>query len=126
MELAKPFRTVPEWEEHIAKVRKETAAKNRAAKSRAEGVSLMTMHGSKGLEFRAVFIIDAVEGVTPHRRSVHPEEIEEERRLFYVAMTRAKEALYILNMRKMRAKKAEVSRFVEELQGLRDDSKMVR
>lgn len=59
------------------------------------GVQLSTMHGVKGLEFSAVFIISCVEGVIPHERSTSPESIEEERRLFYVAVTRAKELLYL-------------------------------
>ena len=58
-------------------------------------VHILTMHSSKGLEYRAVFIIGANEGVCPHKRSTTPEAIQEERRLFYVAMTRAKEVLII-------------------------------
>ena len=48
------------------------------------------MHSSKGLEFDIVFIIDANEGVCPHKKAILDEDIEEERRMFYVAMTRAK------------------------------------
>ena len=80
-----------------------------------DSVSLSTMHSSKGLEYLIVFIIDANEGVTPHRRTVFEEDMEEERRLFYVAMTRAKELLYIFSVKKLYGKKAERSRFVEEL-----------
>ena len=57
----------------------------------------MTIHIAKGLEFDSVFIIGCNEGTLPHERSlVSPEQIEEERRLMYVAMTRARERLYIL------------------------------
>jgi len=55
----------------------------------------MTMHASKGLEFPVVFIPDLNEGIVPSRKSIGISDIEEERRMFYVAMTRAKEQLYM-------------------------------
>ena len=55
----------------------------------------MTMHAAKGLEFDTVFVIEADEGSSPYKKAVTDEEIEEERRLFYVAMTRAKRKLII-------------------------------
>ncbi len=62
----------------------------------ADTVSLMTMHSAKGLEFPVVFIVGMEEGIFPSTRSMeNPEDIEEERRLAYVAITRAKEKLYI-------------------------------
>ena len=65
-------------------------------------VTLMTMHSAKGLEFETVFIVDAVEGVIPHQKSVEsPLQLQEERRLFYVAITRTKRYLYILYPQKM-------------------------
>ena len=114
-ELAKGFSTLVDWEEHIARVREEMARQAKEREKNPDSVSLSTMHSSKGLEYRIVFIIDANEGVTPHRRTVFEEDMEEERRLFYVAMTRAKELLYIFSVKKLYGKKAERSRFVEEL-----------
>lgn len=65
--------------------------------SDGDSVTLMTIHGSKGLEFPVVFIAGLEEGVFPHSRSAYSqEELEEERRLAYVAMTRAREALYLV------------------------------
>ena len=58
-------------------------------------VHLMTMHASKGLEFDTVFLPDLNEGILPGSHSAGDGDIEEERRLFYVAMTRAREKLYL-------------------------------
>ena len=80
-----------EWGKYIVKYNKELkeTLKNK------DGIMLSTMHGSKGLEWKHVFIIDCVEGVCPSPKAETAEELEEERRLFYVAMTRAKEHLYL-------------------------------
>ena len=58
----------------------------------ADGVHMLTMHGSKGLEYKIVLVMDACEGIIPYNKSILDEQIEEERRLFYVAMTRAKKS----------------------------------
>ncbi|MDD6328913.1 MAG: ATP-dependent helicase [Eubacteriales bacterium] len=80
-----------------------------------QGVQLMTMHSAKGLEFEIVYLIDAVEGVTPYRRAKTPAEIEEERRMFYVAMTRAKHELYMFVPGHIAGKAKDESRFIREI-----------
>jgi DNA helicase-2/ATP-dependent DNA helicase PcrA len=75
------------------------------------------MHSAKGLEYDTVFIIDANEEITPHKKAITAEEIEEERRMFYVAMTRAKNNLKIMYAKERYNKELEVSRFVREIIG---------
>jgi DNA helicase-2/ATP-dependent DNA helicase PcrA len=77
-------------------------------------VQIMTMHGSKGLEFRVVFILDANQGIIPSSRSVRERDYQEERRVFYVAMTRAAEKLHIYGVIKSLGCPMEISMFVAE------------
>lgn len=84
-------------------------------------VNLMTIHASKGLEFPVVFIAGTEEGLIPHARSVEENngDVEEERRLFYVAITRARDKLFISACRKRRhmqmVRECEPSRFLDEI-----------
>jgi DNA helicase-2/ATP-dependent DNA helicase PcrA len=86
----------------------------------ADSVIMMTMHSAKGLEFQTVFIVGAEEGIFPGVRSIgEPEEMEEERRLCYVAMTRAKRKLYFTSARQRmlfgKTTAGKASRFVDEV-----------
>ncbi len=87
------------------------------ARMKADAVNLLTFHASKGLEFPVVFIAGAEEGITPVRRK--DTDIEEERRLFYVALTRARDALFITNAKRRKGfgetEEKSVSRFVGEI-----------
>ena len=85
-----------------------------------EVVTLMTMHAVKGLEFDVVFVTGLEEGLFPHNNSMHDEaELEEERRIFYVAITRAKKVLYLTNARSRilfgNVQCNQPSRFIEEI-----------
>lgn len=111
---SKGYGTIKEWFEHIesyGKMLKEQNKKN----GEKEGVNLMTMHAAKGLEFDTVFVIEANEGSCPYKKATTDEEIEEERRLFYVAMTRAKRKLVISYVKEKNGKDMTPSRFVSEL-----------
>ena len=111
---SKGYGTIKEWFEHIesyGKMLKEQNKKN----GEKEGVNLMTMHAAKGLEFDTVFVIEANEGSCPYKKATAGEEIEEERRLFYVAMTRAKRKLVISYVKEKNGKDLLPSRFVSEL-----------
>ena len=114
MESARSFKTFNEWfayiDEYGTKLRESYAAMDKQ-----NAVILTTMHSSKGLEYPVVYIIDANEEITPHKKAVFAPEIEEERRMFYVAMTRAKRRLNIYYARKRYNKEIEVSRFVKEI-----------
>lgn len=85
----------------------------------SDAVNLLTVHKSKGLEFTAVFIIDLAEGCLPSYRSVNPREIEEERRLMFVAATRAKDYLFMLYPQNQvingQSKYVKISRFLKEI-----------
>lgn len=80
------------------------------------GVQIMTMHASKGLEFDTVYIPDVNEGVVPNKNNLSGGGLEEERRLFYVAMTRAKSCLRISYVDRLHEKKASPSIFLKEMQ----------
>lgn len=96
----------------------------KTAKEEADCVKLMTAHASKGLEFNTVFIINAHEGSFPHLNAIKEgsrDAIEEERRLFYVAMTRAQKTLYITNSKNIKDRNDDKlmpvarSRFINEI-----------
>lgn len=122
-ERSKNFKSYDEWEIHIAKYTQELEeqqAKARKIKGERENkVQLMTVHSAKGLEFEDVFVIHANEGEIPHQKAEKKDEIEEERRLFYVALTRAKNNLCISYITQKNGNSIKPSRFVEELLGQR-------
>lgn len=120
-EEAKEHNSFEEWlhaMEQYKEELKEQSEKRFALQNGQEtedAVMLLTFHGAKGLEYDTVFIPDANEGVTPHNKSVLAADMEEERRMFYVAMTRAKYQLFIYYTKERYHKDADVSRFVDEI-----------
>jgi DNA helicase II / ATP-dependent DNA helicase PcrA len=126
---ARNFSTVNEYLQFIAKVKSYHEQMEKLRKQKNPNVvKLMTIHGSKGLEFPVVYLISASESILPHQSSLHEtddrisilsgedkinEAIEEERRLMYVAVTRAKEELYISSLQTYRNKN--IGRFILEV-----------
>lgn len=93
----------------------ETLKRQAKEQQDSHAVNFTTLHSAKGLEFPIVFLADANEGNMPHRKAVLDADMQEERRMFYVGMTRAKEHLHIYYAREKYGKVLQPSRFVEEL-----------
>jgi DNA helicase-2/ATP-dependent DNA helicase PcrA len=83
-----------------------------------EGVALMTIHKAKGLEFPVVFVIGLVEGITPTKRG----DIEEERRIVFVGISRAMKILYISHSFTYMGQASKKSIFIDEIMGTQQES----
>lgn len=116
-EQSKASATAAGWLQYIEEYGEQLKEKKQAGQNQDEGerVVLGTMHGAKGLEYEVVFIPDANEGAIPHRKAVLDADMEEERRMFYVAMTRTKKHLHISYVKTRYNKDVDVSRFVKEI-----------
>ena len=113
-ESTKGCRTLGDWEASIERYEEKLAEQSRQKDEKTEGVTLSTLHRAKGLEYDRVFIVNVNEGTIPYRKAVLPEALEEERRLFYVGMTRARKALFLCHVKQQYGKKKEPSRFLGE------------
>ena len=111
------FGSLCEWQEHVHayRIRMQEEQKNRNRQD-ADGVQILTLHGAKGLEFDTVWIPQLTEGQLPYKKAVLDADIEEERRLFYVGMTRAKHCLVLSHSKMLYNKDAAASRFLNELE----------
>ena len=109
----KKFCCLEELKDHILVCERELekAEKN---KEDGDGVYILTMHASKGLEFNTVYIPDCNEGIIPHKKSMKGEAVEEERRMLYVAMTRARQMLTISYVAGTKEEPGFLSRFLTE------------
>lgn len=114
-EQAKKHMNLSDWLDYIDKYLHEADEAKKQGGQQGNGVHMQTIHGAKGLEFRVVFILDLNEGMIPYDKAVLGDEIEEERRMLYVAMTRAKESLYMVFTQERYNKKMTASRFLKEL-----------
>jgi DNA helicase-2/ATP-dependent DNA helicase PcrA len=115
LQLAKGFESLKEWLEHIENYDAIIAQQAIQKKKDEDAVNIVTMHAAKGLEWKVVILPDVNEGVVPHKKAVTDEELEEERRMFYVAMTRAKENLFIFYLEEKEAGNILPSRFIDEI-----------
>ena len=114
------FKTIQEYLEHIERVKSEIV--DNKNNKETDGVIFTTMHSAKGLEFKNVYIIGANEGTIPHEKSYEidneekkNDQIEEERRLMYVAITRSEENICISSPINKYGKRVSKSRFVEDI-----------
>ena len=114
-ERAAKYESLEKWLIHVEEYSRDLNEKYRPGAGDNKGIHLMTIHGAKGLEFDTVYIIEANEGQMPYKRSLKEGGLEEERRLFYVAMTRAKNTLKIVYTKIKNGKDRNPSRFVDEL-----------
>lgn len=124
--LSRKYMDIKQWLKYIDEQAEKTEQENKSDKRQgnqknsdekdsAGAVNIYTMHSCKGLEFKAVFIMDVCEGIIPYNKAVLDNEIEEERRLMYVAMTRAKEKLYLVYLIKRYGHDTAASRFISEI-----------
>ncbi len=114
--VAKQFENLDEFLENVALVE----SSNKPDLGNNDAVTLMTMHAAKGLEFEQVFIVGMEEGIFPHSRSMtDPNDLEEERRLCYVGLTRARKNLYLTYARRRtffgQTGSSVTSRFISEI-----------
>lgn len=118
---AKRFHTIKEFLEHVDHMTAMNREIKRMSKDKTDSITLSTIHRAKGLEYKVVYLVGVVDGSLPHdfaleaNRNGDESELEEERRLLYVAITRAQELLYISIPTKRRGKKAYPSRFLKAL-----------
>lgn len=111
---AKNFKSFSEWFVHIEEYTQQLKEQAKKQVSEKKGITISTLHSIKGLEFDAVFLMDVNEGSLPYHKAVTESSIEEERRLFYVGITRARKFLWILYAKNRHEKELEVSRFLTE------------
>lgn len=118
-EMARDKKSIPEWlsfVENYGDTLEEMRQEQKKQQVKEElGVSLMTMHASKGLEFPVVFVPTLNEDIVPYRKAVQEGNLEEERRMLYVAMTRAKTYLHLSFVKERFHKEAEPSPFLYEI-----------
>ena len=122
---AKPFKTMEEWETHLIEYRQHLENQRGKKEHDPDAIILSTFHSSKGLEFEEVFLVDINEGSIPHKKANMDADLEEERRLLYVGMTRAKNHLHIFYTKERVGKEVQPSPFLESLleeESLRDFS----
>ena len=118
-ETARGYDTYEEWFDFIRRYTEELKAQSESGDQEKQGVVISTLHSAKGLEYERVFLIDVNDGVIPYKKAVKTEELEEERRMFYVGMTRAKKYLHVFSVEKMYNKDSKVSDFILPLEGKR-------
>lgn len=113
-ESAKGMKNLEEWQNYIDDYTKKLTEQAKKQENKREGIVVSTLHAVKGLEYDKVYIMNVNEGSIPYKKAVLVEALEEERRLFYVGMTRAKKELMLCYVEHQYEKERDPSRFLEE------------
>ena len=113
-ESTRGMKNLKQWEDYIEDYTEKLNEQAKRQRDRKEGVTVSTLHAVKGLEYDIVYILNVNEGSIPYRKAVLAESVEEERRLFYVGMTRARRKLVLAYVNRQYEKEREPSRFLEE------------
>lgn len=113
---AKAFPTYEAWFSHMEEYTKELQNQKKQQELLTDCVSLATLHSTKGLEYPMVHILDVNEELMPYKKAILDADIQEERRMFYVGITRAREELHIHSVKKYNGREMDISRFVAEMQ----------
>ena len=114
MESARGMDSLKDWEDYIEDYTEKLEEQAAKQKQERNGVLISTLHGVKGLEYDKVYILNVNEGSIPYKKAVLQSAVEEERRLFYVGMTRAKKELTLCYVKRQYDKEREPSRFLKE------------
>lgn len=111
-ESAKNYQTHGQWLEYMDEYTEMLKMQAKSVKREEDALTLMTMHSAKGLEFKIVFLIDVNEGIIPYKKALMQSDVEEERRMFYVGLTRASERLHICSLKEKYGKSLKPSPFL--------------
>lgn len=117
-DTARGFDKMEDWFKHIERYKEELKRQDQTRQQKSDGITISTLHNSKGLEFDNVYILDVNDGIIPYKKAVLDADMEEERRMFYVGMTRAKNRLHLYAVQELYEKKTEISRFLNEVSNL--------
>lgn len=114
-ESVKKFDNVGQWKAYMDECSQRLKEQAARMEQEPQGVTLSTLHSVKGLEYDKVWILNVNQGIIPYRKAKLPLEIEEERRLFYVGMTRARRELVLCHVHRRFEKEMERSQFLDEI-----------
>ena len=114
---AADYPAYPAWQQHITEYKEELQNQSIRQQQEKNRVVLSTFHSAKGLEYEEVYLVDVNEKLTPYKKAVLAEDLEEERRMFYVGMTRAKKRLHIYAAKSINNHEMDRSRFWDEMEG---------
>ncbi len=114
-ESTKEYKQLEAWMRFTQEYTEKLKQEQRRQQEQTDSISVLTLHASKGLEYDIVMIPDVNEGMIPYKKAVLEAELEEERRMMYVGMTRAKKELFVSCVQSIRGKKVEPSCFWKEI-----------